>query len=114
MNRAEVMLLLAEIQENYPNFDISDESIDRHYKYLHDFSYVEALKNVEHHIMTSDYPPKISHIRGHLADVQQSEVSKREAEHYDNQLQKWALSSTPPQEGYWGQLKAKLRGDQVE
>jgi len=114
LNKAEVLLLMAEIQDNYPNFDSSDENIERHYKYLLDFSFEEALKNVVQHIKTNDFPPKISHIRGHLADVKHGEISKQQAEQYNKQLAVWSLSSVAPQKGYWDQLKEILRGEHGE
>lgn len=104
------MKLMAEIQENYPNFDISDENIERHYKFLKDFDFKQALRNVEAHIKSNDFIPKISHIRGHLADVNQSEQSKMQAMKYDEQLNEWSSSQEPPPEGYWNTLRNSLRG----
>ncbi|MEK3722280.1 hypothetical protein [Paenibacillus sp. FSL H8-0034] len=101
--------MLIAIKKNYSNFDTSDENIDRHLKYLHDFPFAAAMKNVDMHIMTEDYPPKISNIRGHLGDLQDSQRSKDEAAAFQAKLDRWAADDRPPPNGYWERVRQKLQ-----
>jgi hypothetical protein len=111
VERAEVIDLFIEIKEEYGNFDDSDENIDRHLKYLKDFSFEEAMKNVERHIMVSRFYPGIADIRGHLADKKESQRSKDETQSYFAQLEASRLSNTPPPTGYWDHMRTLIRGD---
>jgi hypothetical protein len=111
VNRAEVFDLLIEIKQNYPNFDVSDESIERHYKYLRDFPFEAALKNVEQHIMTERFPPTIADIRGRLGEQMDSQRSKDKAVAYFEQLERWRKDGSEPPPGYWDSVRAKLKGD---
>lgn len=111
MIRAEVFDLLLEIKSNYPSFDVSDDNVDRHYKYLQDFPFPEAMKNVELHIKTDSFPPKIADIRGRLGDLMDSQRSKEEAAAYEVQLEEWASENKPPPEGFWEQGRQLLRGE---
>ncbi|MFX3635433.1 MAG: hypothetical protein ACE3L7_04040 [Candidatus Pristimantibacillus sp.] len=113
MNKSEVIELMAEIKENYSSFDVSDEEIERHYKYLKDFPFESAMKNVFDHIQTSNFVPKISEIRGRLGDKLDSQHSKKLAASYELQLAEWAKDDRPPPEAYWERIKTKLRGEQA-
>lgn len=105
---------MLEIKENYPTFDISDENIERHYRYLNDFPFPQAKKNVEQYIKANEYAPKIAHIRGHLGDLKDSEISKRQAVQYEQQLQRWSVDSPPPPGDYFERVRKQLRGEQSE
>lgn len=111
MKKADVIELIAELVDNYPNFDGSEENIERHYKYLQDFPFEVAMKNVENHIRTNQYPPTIAEIRGRLGDLMDSQRSKVEAVAYEARLEKWAKDNTPPPTGFWEQGRKLLRGE---
>lgn len=110
MTKNEVMLLIAELVENYPGFDDSDEIIERHLRYLADFPFEVAMHNVQEHIKTNRYPPLIAEIRGRLGDLMDSQRSKDQAAAFKAQLDEWAeASNTPPPEGYWEAVRQRIR-----
>lgn len=111
MNKVEILDLLTEIKENYPNFDVSDESIARHYKRLHDFPFAEAMQNVDAHIKTNRFPPLIADIRGNIGDQMDAQRSKQEAESYLSQMDASARCNVPPPMGFWEAGRARIRGE---
>lgn len=110
MNRAEVIDLFIEIKQEYPQFVDSDEEIDRHLKYLKDFPFEAALRNVEKHILTNKWPPGISEIRGSLGEQIERERMKAATAEYFAKLDSWGANSTPP-DGYWERGRRLLRGE---
>ena len=114
MRRDEVMLIVAELVENYPGFDDSEDNIDRLCKYLSDFPFEVAMQNVEEYIKTNRFPPLIADIRGKLGDQMDAQRSKDAALDHFAQLDAWLASSEPPPEGYWENMKRKLRGEANE
>jgi hypothetical protein len=111
VRRDEVMLIVAELVENYSNFDDSDENIDRLCRYLEDFPFEAAMKYVQEHIKTSKFPPLIADIRGKLGDQMDAQRSKDAAQDHFAQLDAWIAGNTPPPKGYWEDMKRKLRGE---
>lgn len=111
MTRDDVYEIIEEIKQEYPYFDTSEENVDRHYKYLRDFPFEDAMQNVVEYIKTNKYPPLIADIRGRLGDLQDSQKSKEEAESYFAQVELWRENCTPPPDGYWENMKARLRGE---
>lgn len=79
MEKDEVALLFLKIQEDYPDFDISDENIERYFDKLKDFPYVVAKANVEEYILTNPYrkAPGIPDIRGGIGCRRELEESRR-------------------------------------
>ncbi|MBP1992526.1 hypothetical protein [Paenibacillus eucommiae] len=114
MNRAEVIDLMIEIKEEYPTFDVSEEEIERHYKRLKDFPLAAALKNVDDHVKTNKYFPKISDIRGCLGDQLDSQRSKEQAAAHEANMNEWAKIDSPPPDGYWETMRTRLRGEQFD
>lgn len=110
MDKAQVYDLLIEIKENYPNFDVSPENVDRHLKYLHDFSFEAAMQNVDEHVKTGKYYPNIAEIRGRLGEQIEREQMKVLTEQHFANLDTWSTNSKPPPEGYWDDVKRKIRG----
>ncbi|MEI7027569.1 replicative helicase loader/inhibitor [Paenibacillus sp. y28] len=110
MNRAEVIELFIEIKQEYPNFDDSDEEINRHLKYLQDFPFETAMENVVRHIKTNKWPPGIADIRGRLGDQLESQRSKEQAQAYFAKLDAFEANHAPPPEGYWEALRRRLQG----
>lgn len=111
MRRDEVMLIVAELVENYSSFDDSEDNIDRLYKYLSDFPFEAAMKNVEEYIKTNRFPPLIADIRGRLGDQMDAQLSKDSALDHFAQLDAWIASSAPPPEGCREKIMRKLRGE---
>ncbi|QJD87882.1 replicative helicase loader/inhibitor [Cohnella herbarum] len=115
MNRVEVIDLLMEIKEEYPFFDVSDENIERHFRYLKDFPFEAAMRNVEQYIKTdSKKHPGIADIRGRLGDQLDSQRSKEETANYFAQLEASRLCNSPPPTGYWEHMRTLIRGESVE
>lgn len=113
MNKSQIFDLMIAIREEYSSFDVSDDEVERHFKYLKDFSFAAAMANVEEHIRTSKFPPKISDIRGRLGDQLDSERGKAEAADFKEKLERWAAETTAPPAGYWETMRDKLRGESV-
>jgi Loader and inhibitor of phage G40P. len=111
VTRDDVIEIIAELIENYPSFDDSEDNIDRHYKYLQDFPFEAAMKNVQEYIKTNRFPPTIADIRGRLGDQMDSQRSKDAAAAHFESLDSWSANDEPPPAGYWESMKEKLRGD---
>ncbi|MET3846853.1 replicative helicase loader/inhibitor [Paenibacillus sp. OAE614] len=109
MNRAEVIDLFIEIKQEYPQFNDSDEEIDRHLKYLKDFPFEAALRNVELHIKTTKWPPGISDIRGRIGEQLEKQRMETETSTYFEKLDSWRNGAAPPPAGLKEALYAKLR-----
>lgn len=111
MTRDDVIMLIAELVESYPNFDDSDATIDRHYKYLHDFPFDVAFKNIERHIMTSKWPPTIAEIRGSVGEQIERDRMKAATEEYFAARAEAAKHACPPPPGWKEAIYAKLTGN---
>ncbi|WP_194166136.1 replicative helicase loader/inhibitor [Paenibacillus glucanolyticus] len=109
MNKAEIIDLLIVIKENYPNFDVSDENVERHLKYLHDFSFQAAMRNVDEHIRTSKYPPNIAEIRGSLGEQIERDRMKSFTQEYFAERARAREEACPPPPGWKESIYAKLR-----
>jgi hypothetical protein len=108
VDRSDVILLFAELVENYPNFDDSEANIDRHYKYLHDLPFDVAMKNIEQHIMTSKWPPTIAEIRGSLGEQIERNRMKAATDEYFAAREEAAKNACPPPPGWKEAVYAKL------
>lgn len=108
MHRGEVAKLLMIIVDNYPNFDTSDENVDRHLKYLHDFPFDVAVRNVDEHIRTSKYPPNIAEIRGRLGEQIERDRMKSLTEEYFAERARAKQEACPPPPGWKESIYAKL------
>lgn len=112
MNRFEVIDLLAEIKEEYPFFDVSDENINRHLKYLHDFPFDVAMQNVVQYIKTfSKKHPGIADIRYGFEDPLSKLVpSTEETQEQFKQLEKWREQAVPMPDHLRKELNRLVRG----
>ncbi|WP_052429615.1 replicative helicase loader/inhibitor [Paenibacillus borealis] len=111
MEKLEVILLVRTIKANYPGFDKSPENIERLYKYLKDFPFEAAKENVDAHIKTKEFPPNVAEIRGRLGEQIEREQMKILTDQHFANLDTWSASSKPPPEGYWDEVKRKIRGE---
>ncbi|MFB6471237.1 hypothetical protein ACFCW7_00085 [Paenibacillus glucanolyticus] len=109
MHRGEVAKLLMIIVDNYPNFDASNENVDRHLKYLHDFPFDVAVRNVDGHIRTSKYPPNIAEIRGSLGEQVERNRMRTVTEEYFAERARAREEACPPPPGWKEAIYAKLR-----
>ncbi|MDN8592058.1 replicative helicase loader/inhibitor [Paenibacillus sp. 11B] len=109
MDRAEIFDLLIEIKENYPHFDVSEENVDRHMKYLHDFSFEAAQQNLQEHVRTGKWPPNIAEIRGNLGDQEARQRELEATRAYLDQREANRAKATLPPAGWKDGLLAKLR-----
>lgn len=110
MDKAEVFDLLIVIKENYLHFDVSDDSIDHHLKYLADMPYHQALANIEQHILTDKFPPKIADIRGGYTAEKEHEQLKNDTEDFFRKQDEWASQAAPPPAGMKEALRERLFG----
>lgn len=108
MNRAEVIDLFIEIKQEYPQFNDSDDEIDRHLKYLKDFPFDAALRNVEQHIKTNKWPPGISEIRGSLGEQIERDRMKSFTQEYFAERARAKKEACPPPSGWKESIYAKL------
>ncbi|WP_136604638.1 replicative helicase loader/inhibitor [Paenibacillus dokdonensis] len=108
MDRAEIIELLIIIKENYPNFDTSEENINRHSKYLHDFPFERAVQNLDEHIRTSKFPPNIAEIRGSIGEQMERSRMKTATEEYFAEREEARKHACPPPPGWKEALYAKL------
>lgn len=108
MDKADVIELIAEIKDNYPFFDESDENIDRHVKFLHDFPFEVAMQNIEQHIRTSRYPPNIAEIRGSLGEQLERDRMRTATDQYFAEREEAAKHACPPPKGWKEGIYAKL------
>ncbi|MFF2016254.1 MULTISPECIES: hypothetical protein [Paenibacillus] len=111
MNKLEVAKLYKEIKKRYANFDASLQAVEEDLGMLHDIPYDVAYSNVRQHIMTSDFPPKISQIRGRLGEqIERERMKEATTQHFQN-LDAWSTASKPPPAGYWDDVRRKIRGE---
>ncbi|MBU5673216.1 hypothetical protein [Paenibacillus brevis] len=108
MEKAEVFDLLIAIKENYPNFDVSDENVERHFKYLHDFPFDKAIQNLDEHIRTSKYHPNIAEIRGSVGEQIERDRMKAATAEYFAERAEAAKHACPPPPGWKEAIYAKL------
>ncbi|GEM_PF-1434368 len=112
MTRDELYEIFEEIKSEYPFFDVGEENFERHWRYLQDFPFEDAMDNVVQYIKTTPRrPPGIGDIRGHLGDMLDSQRSKEQTAAYFTQLEEWERNSSPPPPGWLDGIRAKLRGD---
>lgn len=111
MNKLEVAKLYKEIKKRYANFDASLQAVEEDLGMLRDIPYDVAYSNVRQHIMTSDFPPKISQIRGRLGEQIERERMKKATEDHFGNLDTWSTVNQPPPPGYWEEVKRKIRGE---
>ncbi|MFC4305764.1 hypothetical protein [Cohnella boryungensis] len=112
MTRDELYEIFEEIKSEYPFFDVGEENFERHWRYLQDFSFEDALANVIQHIKTTPRrQPGIGDIRGQLGDMVDSQRSKDETATYFGKLEQWSRNSSPPPPGFMDEIRAKVMGD---
>ncbi|KFM93124.1 hypothetical protein [Paenibacillus macerans] len=109
MNKIEVLMLVRELVENYPDFDQSEKNISRLQRHLEDFPYDRALKNVRQHILTKNYPPtRIAEFRGGIGSLQDAERLRESGRAYLEQMEQQRQLASPPPQGLKEELYAKL------
>jgi len=99
VTKTEVAKILLTIKENYPSFDASKESVDRHLKYLKDFPFDVARENVHGHILTEKFPPTIADIRGRLGEQLDRQRMQENTDSFLSQLDNWSTKAAPPPSG---------------
>ncbi|MCY9541827.1 replicative helicase loader/inhibitor [Paenibacillus alvei] len=109
MNRAEVARLLLGIKQNYPSFDASAESVERHARYLRDIPFEVAKQNLDSHIMTERFPPTIADLRGRLGEQIERNRMKQETDEYFEKLDEWRKKAVPPPRGNLEKVRAILK-----
>lgn len=108
MNKLEVAKLYKDIKKRYSNFDASLQTVEEDLDMLRDIPYEVAQSNVRQHIMTSDFPPKISQIRGRLGEQRYHERLKADTAEYFAERDAARAAAVPPPPGWKEELYAKL------
>lgn len=108
MNKLEVAKLYKTIKKRYSNFDASLQAVEEDLGMLKDIPYDVAETNVRQHIMTSDFPPKISQIRGRLGEQLERERMRKQTEELIHEMDASRLMAVPPPVGLKEELYARL------
>lgn len=109
MVRDEIYELFGEIKLHYPNFDISEEAVDRHWEFLSDMPLEVALRNVRMHVKDSVYPPKIAEIRAGWHHDDGGEDMKRAAQRVFDLQDELKKAAVPPPPGTRERIYAAIR-----
>ncbi|OKP91882.1 hypothetical protein A3844_01855 [Paenibacillus helianthi] len=108
MNKLEVAKLYKIIKKRYGNFDASLQAVEEDLDMLKDIPYDTAQSNVRQHIMTSDFPPKISQIRGRLGEQLERERMRKQTQELIHEMDASRLKAVPPPSGLKEALYARL------
>ncbi|MNC24179.1 hypothetical protein D3C75_722270 [compost metagenome] len=109
MEVVEIAELYKHIKKHFPFFDATLAKVKEDHRYLHDFPADTAWTNINRHIMTETATPGIAHIRGRLGEQMDRQRSKADTAAHFDRLEQWQQEDKPPPEGYWENVKAKLR-----
>lgn len=110
MKRAQVIDLLIKLKEEYAHqIDTSDTEIDLLHENLKDFPFDVACKNVEQHMLTNPWPPKIAQIRGGLGDLRDQRKAKDQTAEYFAERDKAQAAAKPMPAGWKEELYARLK-----
>jgi hypothetical protein len=106
---AEVAELFKLIKKHYAGFDGSVQNVKEFHPLLADFPYETAVQNVQKHIMTNDFPPRVSQIRGNVGEqeTRQSELELTRA--YLDEREESRKQATLPPPGWRDAIIARLR-----
>ncbi|MEI2395623.1 replicative helicase loader/inhibitor [Paenibacillus phytohabitans] len=108
MNKLEVAKLYKVIKKRYSNFDASLQAVEEDLDMLKDIPYEVAQSNFRQHIMTSDFPPKISQIRGRLGEQLERERMRKQTEELLQEMDISRLKAVPPPAGLKEEIYARL------
>ncbi|MDH6427232.1 MULTISPECIES: hypothetical protein [unclassified Paenibacillus] len=108
MNKLEVAKLYKTIKKRYSNFDASLQAVEEDLDVLKDIPYEVAESNFRKHFMTSDFPPKISQIRGRLGEQLERERMRRQTEELMHEMDVSRLEAVPPPIGLKEEIYARL------
>ncbi|MGO4369350.1 hypothetical protein AB4Z21_00885 [Paenibacillus sp. MCAF20] len=112
MEKKQARFILYKASAAYPNqIELEDETIAVWEERLADVPFEWGVSNLDYHIDRSPYFPKIADIaRYDLKPVQNNAVLRLEAAEQFAYLEHWSSADSDPPEGYWEEIKAKLRG----
>ncbi|MBY9081039.1 hypothetical protein KIH86_23075 [Paenibacillus sp. HN-1] len=108
MNKIEIAKLYKVIKKRYPNFDASTQAVEEDVEMLQDIPYDVAQSNIRQHIMTNDFPPKISQIRGRLGEQIERDRMRRETEELFAAQDAARAAAVPPPPGLKEALYERL------
>ena len=82
MKKTELVQLLTQIKLGYPNFLWNEQTEAFWYRYLQDFNFYKAQQNLDAHIISSTYEPRIADIIKHdpeqFVDHEQQKLDTKE------------------------------------
>ncbi|WP_236290258.1 hypothetical protein [Paenibacillus allorhizoplanae] len=115
MTEEETRFLLYKASAAYPNqLEIEEETLVVWIERLRPIPFEQALENLDHHIDTNDYFPKIANIIRRDRDfVGEHEQLKLETAERFALLDAWAADVKPPPEGFWNNVRSKLVGEET-
>ncbi|ASA21990.1 hypothetical protein [Paenibacillus donghaensis] len=108
MNKREVAKLYQDIEKRYANFDASLEAVQEDLNLLKDIPFDVAKSNFRQHIMTSDFPPKISQIRGRLGEQIERDRMRQQTAELFAVMDDAHSAAVPPPSGLKERLYARL------
>lgn len=111
MEIAEVAELFKLIKKHYAGFDGSVQNVKEFHPLLADFPYETAVQNVQKHIMTNDFPPKVSQIRGNTGEQETRQRELAETRAYLDERKESRKQATLPPTGWRDTIIARLRGN---
>jgi hypothetical protein len=114
MREEETRFLLYKASAAYPNIELEEETVVVWIERLQSIPFEQALENLDHHIDTNDYFPKIANIiRKDRNFVEEHEQLKLETAERFALLDAWAANGTSPPEGFWDNIRSKLVGEET-
>ncbi|MCA0754865.1 hypothetical protein KP806_07370 [Paenibacillus sp. N4] len=116
MSPEQAEFLLFKAAAAYPNqIELEEETVALWIERLANVPFEWGLSNLNYHLDRDKYFPGISDIiRADLIPVQNQNALRLEAANHKTNLERWAAADAPPPEGFWEEIKAKLRGGSGE
>ncbi|WP_138751767.1 hypothetical protein [Paenibacillus sinopodophylli] len=107
--------LLYKASAAYPNqLELEEETVVVWIERLANVPYEWGLSNLDFHIDTNDFFPKISNItRYDLQPVKNNDALRLEATQKIALLDHWIQTDAPAPDGYWENVRKKIWGDRT-
>ncbi|MGM0882549.1 MAG: hypothetical protein ACQEXQ_16100 [Bacillota bacterium] len=113
MDPEQASFILFKAAAAYPNqIELEEETVAVWVERLANVPFEWGLANLNHHLDTNKYFPGISDItRYDLQPLKNHEALQLETVEQFALLENWSKSDEPPPEGFWENIRTKLRGD---
>nr|WP_307205634.1 hypothetical protein [Paenibacillus harenae] len=81
---------------------------------MKDLPFEIAIRNLHEHLKSNEFPPKAADIARYDLKTQNHEFLRLETAAQFSNLDQWATDVSEPPEGFWEEIKAKLKGGDGE